>query len=140
MDRVRLGLTLLRVSVALLMLIHGAARAWLGIVDDFGVVLGLWGFPAGHALAWTITVVEIVGGLALAAGWLVRPLAVWFALQLVAGVYLIHWRAGWFVVGAGRNGMEYSVLLIACVVVIALTADAAYRLGGTRTTSLAGRN
>jgi hypothetical protein len=29
---------------------------------------------------------------------------------------------GWFVVGGGRNGMEYSVLLILCLVVIALDA------------------
>ena len=130
MDRVGAGLTLLRVAVALMMLVHGAARAALGIVDDFGVVLDRWGFPMGPALAWAITVTEIVGGALLAAGWLVRPLALWFALQLAAGIYLIHGRVGWFVVGAGRNGMEYSVLLLACLAVVALADDAAFRLGG----------
>jgi lysophospholipase L1-like esterase/uncharacterized membrane protein YphA (DoxX/SURF4 family) len=132
LDRVRLGLTLLRVVVALLMLIHGVARAYLDIVDDFGVVLGRWGFPRGHVLAWTLTGMEIGGGLLLALGWLVRPLAAWFALQLAAGIYLIHGRAGWFVVGAGRNGMEYSVLLIACLIVVALAYDTAYRPGARR--------
>ncbi|MCA1560813.1 MAG: hypothetical protein LC804_11270 [Acidobacteria bacterium] len=38
-------------------------------------------------------------------------------------------RVGWFVVGAGRNGMEFSTLLIICLVVIAMTAPAAYVLG-----------
>jgi putative oxidoreductase len=113
-------LVILRIGVAVLLIVHGIARAWLGIVDDFGTALGIWGFPAGPALAWTITVVEIVGGTALAAGYLVRPLTTWFAVQLVMGIYLIHARAGWFVVGAGRNGMEYSVLLILCLGVIAM--------------------
>lgn len=29
---------------------------------------------------------------------------------------------GWFVVGAGRNGMEYSVLLIMVLIAVACTA------------------
>jgi putative oxidoreductase len=122
MNNPLLGLAVLRAGTALLLILHGIARAWLGIVDDFGVVLNSWGFPAGLALAWTITIVEIAGGLLLAAGWFVRPLCAWFALQLVMGIYLIHGRIGWFVVGAGRNGAEYSVLLLLCLAVIAMTA------------------
>ena len=111
----RLALTILRAGTATLLIIHGVARATLGIVDDFGVGLNQWGFPSGLALAWTITFVEIVGGTMLAAGYFVRPLSLWFGLQLAAGVYLVHARAGWFVAGAGRNGMEFSVLLILCL-------------------------
>ena len=32
---------------------------------------------------------------------------------------LVHLPAGWFVVGGGRNGMEYSVLLIVALLGIA---------------------
>ena len=116
-----LGIALLRVVVAALLFIHGLARVWLGIVDDFGDVITAWGFPLGHAIAWTITAVELAGGVVLAAGYLVLPLSVWFALVLASGIALVHAKAGWFVVGAGRNGMEYSVLLIASLAVIALT-------------------
>ena len=123
------GLTLLRAATALLLIVHGVARAWLGIVDDFGVALNSWGFPAGFALAWTITIVEIVGGVLLAAGIFVRPLCAWFAFQLLMGIYLIHGRVGWFVVGAGRNGMEFSVLLILCLIVIAMTRASALPRG-----------
>ena len=115
------ALALVRTGTALILIIHGIARARLGIVDDFGVVLGQWGFPAGFWLAWTITVVEIAGGAALAAGLFVRPLALWFIVQLGAGIYLIHARAGWFVVGAGRNGAEFSALLIICLAAVALS-------------------
>ena len=123
-----LALTLVRVATAAVFVIHGVARATLGIVDDFGGALTSWGFPVGVALAWTITIVEIVGGVALAAGWAVRPLAIWFAVQLLAGIVLIHGRVGWFVVGAGRNGMEFSVVLILCLAVIAMTRGAGYRV------------
>jgi putative oxidoreductase len=121
--RVRVALTILRAGTAVTLIIHGVARTALGIVDDFGGALTAWGFPLGLALAWTITVVEIVGGAAMAAGYLIRPIAAWFAFQLAMGVYLIHARAGWFVVGAGRNGMEFSVLLILCLGVIAMTSS-----------------
>ena len=122
-----LALTLLRAGTAIVLIIHGVARAWLGIVDDFGVVLNSWGFPAGFALAWTITVVEIIGGTLLAAGVFVLPLCAWFAFQLLMGIYLIHGRVGWFTVGAGRNGMEFSVLLLLCLIVIAMTRTTAPR-------------
>ena len=88
--------------------------------------------PRLSADEWAITIVEIVGGLSVAAGYFVRPLVVWFSFQLLVGIYLIHGRAGWFVVGAGRNGMEFSVLLLLCFLVIALTVPAAYVLGRRR--------
>ena len=122
------ALTLVRAGVALVLVIHGIARARLGIVDDFGVVLGQWGFPAGFWLAWTITIVEIAGGIALAAGLFVRPLALWFMVQLGAGIYLIHARAGWFVVGAGRNGAEFSAFLIVCLAAVALSTPVSTNL------------
>ncbi len=125
----RAALILLRAGIAGVMIVHGIARARLGIVDDFGVVLNQWGFPFGFALAWTITVIEIVGGALLAAGVLVLPLCGWFAFQLLMGIYLIHGRVGWFVVGAGRNGMEFSVVLLLCLAVIALTRHHAGNAG-----------
>jgi putative oxidoreductase len=131
-NEVRLALMLLRIGTAGIMIVHGVARAMLGIVDNFGVALTQWGFPAGLALAWTITAIEIAGGTALAAGLVVRPLAAWFVVQLSAGVYLIHGRAGWFVVGAGRNGAEFSALLILCLIVVMMSAPAAYGVGRSR--------
>ena len=104
------------------MVIHGVTRVVLGGVVPFGGFLESHGIPAGVALAWLITVVEIAGGLAVVVGRLVRPLGAWFALQLAAGIALVHFPEGWFVVGAGRNGMEYSVLLITGFIAVALAS------------------
>ncbi len=114
----RHALVVLRVVVAVLIGIHGIARIALGIVDDFGGFLDQVGFPAGVVIAWTITLVEIVGGVLLALGYLVRPLCAFFIIQLILGIILVHLPEGWFVVGAGRNGIEYSALLIIVFAVV----------------------
>jgi putative oxidoreductase len=115
-------LVVLRTTLGLYMLAHGAARAYLGTVDDFGGFLTGRGFPAGVALAWTITVVEIVGGSTLALGRFVRPIAAIFAVEHVAGITLVHAPRGWFTVGHQAGGAEYSVLLLICFLLIASTA------------------
>jgi len=114
------GRVLLRVSAAAMMVIHGVYRAANGGVSGFGEFLSAQGFPLGTPLAWLLTAVEIAGGAALLLGYFVVPLCAWFAAQLLAGIALVHFREGWFVVGGGRNGMEYSVLLILCFVITAL--------------------
>jgi putative oxidoreductase len=117
------GITLVRGAAAGMMIIHGTYRVFDGGVAGFGQFLGSQGLPAGVAIAWLMTVVEIAGGVLLAAGRFVRPLCAWFVLELLAGIVLVHFREGWFVVGGGRNGIEYSVLLILCFVAVALDAS-----------------
>lgn len=124
--RARVGVVVLRVAVASVFLIHGIARTLNGTVGGFGEFLGTWGVPAGATVAWAITLVEIAGGAALAAGYAVRWLAAWFTLQVAMGIVMVHASAGWFVVGAGRNGVEYSVLIVACLFATALL-DSAFR-------------
>jgi putative oxidoreductase len=102
----RTALNALRIVVALLMLIHGVARVFAGGVEPFGVWLSSIGFPLGGLLALLVTSAEIVGAPALA-----------------VGILLVHRPEGWFVVGLGRNGMEYSVLLISVFLALAWTAD-----------------
>jgi len=36
----------------------------------------------------------------------------------MAGIVTVHFQEGWFVVGAGRNGMEFSFILIAVLLAI----------------------
>jgi putative oxidoreductase len=111
-------LLIVRVAVAAIFVTHGVARLVNGAVAPFGPFLESQGFPMGIVWAWAVTLIEIVGGVLLALGRYIAPLAAYFILQTALGIWLVHWKAGWFVVGLGRNGMEYSVLLIACLVAI----------------------
>jgi putative oxidoreductase len=112
------NLALLRWAVSLLLFIHGAARWWAGGVSPFGDFLTAQGFPFGLAIAVGVTGLELVGGALMAANRAVAWLAPAFALQLLIGIGLVHAPAGWFVVGLGRNGVEYSVLLVVCLLLI----------------------
>lgn len=119
MTKEQKGLLIIRISLALTMLIHGVARIYAGGVSPFGDFLNSQNFPVGFYLAWTITIFEIIGGLILVIGYFVPILAILFAVELLAGIILVHASSGWFVVGLGRNGMEYSVLLIISFLCIA---------------------
>ncbi len=120
-QRLKYALIFLRLVVALIMFAHGVGRIYFGVVDDFGGFLTAGGFPLGFYLAWAITIFEIVGSILIAVGFYVAPLAIVFALHLLCGIFLVHLKDGWFVVGAGRNGAEFSVLLIACFIALAIT-------------------
>lgn len=109
----------LRIIVAILILIHGVYRLTTGGVAIFGVWLDSIGFPFGYGWALAVTLYELVGpALMLTRRW-TSFAALGHAGILTLGLILVHLPAGWFVVGAGRNGVEYSVLLIASLLGIA---------------------
>jgi putative oxidoreductase len=49
----------------LLLFIHGVTRISEGTVGGFGEYLTAHGFPFGFYLAWTLTIFEVTGGVAL---------------------------------------------------------------------------
>jgi len=120
-QRLKYALIFLRTVVAVIMLVHGIGRIYYGIVGGFGEFLTVNNFPFGFYLAWAITIFEIVGSVLIAVGFYVSPLAIIFAVHLLCGIYLVHLKDGWFVVGAGRNGAEFSVLLIASFITLAIS-------------------
>jgi putative oxidoreductase len=108
-----------RALVGVFLFIHGVARVLNHGVTPFGEFLSGQHFPLGLATAWLITIVELVGPVALALGYFVILLSLWFAFELLMGIVLVHGKNGWFVVGGGFNGAEYSVLLILCFLFMA---------------------
>ncbi len=114
------GIVLLRITIAAMLAIHGIYRIASGGVVPFGGFLDSQGFPFGLAIAWGISIFEVVGAAFLALGRFVTPVAIGFAIQLLCGIWLVHAANGWFVVGGGRNGIEYSVTLIACLVALVI--------------------
>lgn len=103
---------LLRLGLAGLLAAHGWARLLGGGVVPFGEWLQTQGLPAGFYLAAAVTAYEIIATVLFAAGKWVWQLSLGFIGIYTTGLLLVHAPFGWFVVGAGRNGMEYSVLLI----------------------------
>jgi len=117
--RSEMALTLIRLALAGLLAAHGWARLIGGGVVPFGNWLDSQGIPFGFAVAAGVTAMEIIGTPLLALRKWVFPLAIAYAAIYAVGIVMVHAKAGWFVVGAGRNGMEYSVLLIVCLLAMA---------------------
>jgi putative oxidoreductase len=114
-------LNILRIALGLMLAAHGVIRMYAGTVGDFGDFLESKGFPLGVAMAWGITLFEVGGGLALSLGYYRKWIAAIFILELLMGIILVHAPIGWFVVGYTSGGMEYSFLLIVCLLVVAST-------------------
>ena len=118
--RSRHALLFLRLVIAGLLAAHGWARLIAGGVVPFGdLAAAARAFPLGFYVAAGVTAYEIVGTILLALGRWTTWLCLGFCAIYATGLVLVHWPAGWFVVGLGRNGMEYSVLLIACLALLA---------------------
>jgi putative oxidoreductase len=112
--------TVLRLALAGLILAHGWHRFLYGGVVPFGGWLDSQGLMFGLPIAWTITVLEMVAPALFAAGRVVLPLSLVFSAIYAVGIAMVHAQHGWFVVGPGRNGVEYSVLLIVTLLCVGL--------------------
>lgn len=110
------GLAIIRTAIALILIVHPIH----GMIDpagmhSFGEGLSADGFPFGLALPWLIVACQFAGCLGLIFNRFVVLSCIFNLIVLMVGVFYIHMSEGWFVVGAGRNGMEYSITLIACL-------------------------
>ncbi|MFA6925282.1 MAG: DoxX family membrane protein [Bacteroidales bacterium] len=83
-------------------------------VNDFGnLFLNQIGFaPFGVFIAWTTVISQIITSLFLLADKYTKIASIINILILISGIVTVHLKEGWFVVGAGRNGMEFSFVLI----------------------------
>lgn len=114
-----LAFVALRVVIAGLLAAHGWARLLAGGVEPFGAWLDSQGLPFGIGIATAVTALEILGTPLLALGRWATWLCLAYCAVYATGLVMVHMPAGWFVVGLGRNGMEYSVLLIVCLALLA---------------------
>ncbi len=106
---------LLRFALATIFLSHSLHGIFTNNdVNDFGnLFLNQIGFaPFGVFIAWTTVISQIVTSLFLLADKYTKIASIINILILISGIITVHFKEGWFVVGAGRNGMEFSFVLI----------------------------
>lgn len=120
------ALLMLRGTVALMFLAHAVVRVVNGSIAQFGAFMEAHGFAQGLVWVLLITAYEIGGGLLLALGLCVTWVCAGLAFIVLMGIVIIHVHLGWFVGEHGVGGMEYSVLLLASLLVVA-AADRAER-------------
>jgi putative oxidoreductase len=112
---------LLRFPVIIILLMHSIPGMFNNGINDFGnLYLNAIGFaPLGVPLAWAIKLSHVVCAICLLLDKYVKWAAILTILILLTGIFLVHLKEGWFVVGGGRNGVEFNFLLIFVLLAIA---------------------
>ncbi|TDW51384.1 putative oxidoreductase [Flavobacterium sp. 270] len=114
------GTLLLRIAVAIILLTHSVFGMFDNSVNDFGnLYLNQIGFaPFGVFLAWSIKLSHVIAAILLLFNKYIKLAGFVTIFVLIMGIVLVHFKEGWFVVGGGRNGMEYNFLLIVVLLAI----------------------
>jgi putative oxidoreductase len=114
------GTLLLRIAVAIILLTHSVFGMFNNGINDFGnLYLNQIGFaPFGVFLAWSIKLSHVIAAILLLLNKYVKFAGFVTIFVLLMGIILVHFEEGWFVVGGGRNGVEYNFLLIIVILAI----------------------
>jgi putative oxidoreductase len=114
------GTLLLRIAVAIILLTHSVFGMFNNGINDFGnLFLNQIGFaPFGVFLAWSIKLSHVIAAILLILNKYVKLAGFVTIFVLLMGIILVHFKEGWFVVGGGRNGVEYNFLLIVVLLAI----------------------
>ncbi|MBJ2124120.1 DoxX family protein [Flavobacterium sp. IB48] len=111
---------LLRIAMAIILLTHSVSGMFNNGINDFGnLFLNQIGFaPYGVILAWSIKLSHVVAAILLLVNKYIKLAGFVTIFVLIMGIVLVHFKEGWFVVGGGRNGVEYNFLLIIVLLAI----------------------
>jgi putative oxidoreductase len=110
----------LRIAVAIILLMHSIPSIATGSVNEFGkLYLDAIGFaPFGIYLAWAIKLSHVVCAICFLFQKFMKSAAIITILILLTGIIILHAKEGWFVVGGGRNGVEFNFLLIFVLLIL----------------------
>ena len=105
---------LLRFPLIVILLVHSVLGMFNGGINDFGnMYLNQIGFaPFGVYLAWIIKLSHVVLAICLVFDKYTKIPIMLNIMILITGIFMIHIKEGWFVVGGGSNGVEFNFLLI----------------------------
>ncbi|NOT76151.1 MAG: DoxX family membrane protein [Cyclobacteriaceae bacterium] len=116
------GNLILRIAIAIILLTHSIPGMLDGGVNAFGdLYLNQVGFaPLGVPIAWAIKLSHVACAILLIMNRYVKWACIITIPILVMGIIMVHFKEGWYVVGGGRNGVEYNFLLICVLIALIL--------------------
>lgn len=114
------GVTLLRLVVGVIFLVHGGQKFSMGFHNVAGF-LGSLGIPMPTFAAIVVTLVEFIGGMALILGMLTRYAAALLCVDMLVALITYHAKNGFFV----PKGVEFPLLLLAANINLVLAGGGA---------------
>ncbi len=127
MMSINAGLLILRIVVGLILAGHGAQKVlgWFGGTGMTGWVGAMNRMRIRPAVpwAWASALAELLGGLAVAFGFL-SPLGSFaIAGSMLVAIALVHWPRGFWV---SKGGYEFNLLIIGTVASLAVIGPGSY--------------
>lgn len=113
-----------RIALAAVLIAHGALKLFVFGIEGSSAFLAQVGFPAWFI--YPALAIELVGGVLIALGLWVRPLAVLAALLLLGTVY-VHAPNGWLFTSP-NGGWEYPLFLTVVAVAVAIAGEGAWAI------------
>jgi putative oxidoreductase len=112
----------LRIVVGVVFLVHGGQKLFVLGLDGFAGFLGKLGIEP--PLFWSVVViaVELLGGIAVLAGFLTRWAALFLAVDMLVAIFTVHLPRGFF---GDKGGYEFPLTLLgACLTILLAGAKA----------------
>lgn len=123
-----LGMTLLRVVVGIVFVMHGGQKLFFIGFRNVAGFMGSLGIPLPWVSAVVVTLVEFLGGLALILGYFARTAAALLAIVMLVAVLAVHLKHGFF----APAGFEFPLTLLAANLAMLLSGPGALSLDGGR--------
>lgn len=126
-DKTSLAMLLLRVTVGVVFIAHGAQKlfGWFGGhgLNGTGQWMASIGLEPGYVMALMAGSGEFFGGIALVLGLLTRPAGVVTGFAMLVAIFAAHWSGGFFL---SNGGYEYALTLAVASFAIALQGGGKY--------------
>lgn len=122
------GKLVLRLSLGILILLHGVAKLGKG-VDGIAGMLASNGLPG--AMAYLVYVGEIVAPLLLIVGLFTRPAAWVVAINMVFAIWLAHSKDLFALSNTGGWTLELQGMFLFAAVAVGFLGAGRFSLGGT---------
>lgn len=125
----------LRLAVGVVLAYHGWLK--LGDVSGFAGFVDSLGIPAPELMAYVVTYLEFLGGIALIVGLATRYVAALFVVEMVFTIALVKVDVG-LIASEGGVGAELDLLILAAALSLVLTGAGRWSLDsilGRRRTS-----
>ncbi len=118
------GPTILRVIVGLVFLAHGAQKLFSFGLSNVAATMSQMGFPLPYATGTVVSLLELLGGLALIGGALTRWASLLLAIEMFVAAFFVHLPQGFFM----PNGMEFALTLCAATTTLVFVGPGRYAI------------
>ena len=127
-QRMALGLTILRIVVGIVFIVHGAQKLFVFGMGGVTAAFAQMHIPLPMIAAPGVAILEFVGGIALVLGLFTRVFAILLAIEMLGAIVFVHGRNGFFL----PMGFEFALTLLGAFVALAVAGPGEYSVDNRR--------